>query len=330
MSDVKWIKIEIDIFNNRKIKQIRKLPDGDGVIGIWLQILCLAGTVNDCGTIYLTRDVPYTDQMLSVEFDRPISIIKMALDVFRQFGMISIVNDFIQVSNWEKYQNVDGMEKMREQGRARIARYRERQLAAIASVPCQYCGGESTGYDHVIALAVGGSDSMDNKVACCLDCNKIKNNRPLVDFLNNNRDRINDSIVTQNPTLLKYITLSNVTDRYEVTHGNDTDKIRVDKSREDKSRVDTERSDFDVAIDFFKEHRKKLKKPMTDHAVDLLKKDLEKLAPGNVEKQIELINYAIKKTWLGVYPMDDKPEPKKQEVNNADRYAITEGFKTSF
>jgi hypothetical protein len=119
---------------------------------------------------------------------------------------------------------------------------------------------------------------------------------------------------------------SNVT----VTHGNDADKIRVDKKREDKSRVDTERSDFDVAIDFFKEHRKKLKKPMTDHAVDLLKKDLEKLAPGNVEKQIELLNYAIKKTWLGVYPMDDKPEPKKQEVNNADRYAITEGFKTSF
>lgn len=326
MSDVKWIKIEIDIFNNRKIKQIRKLPDGDGVIGIWLQILCLAGTVNDCGTIYLTRDVPYTDQMLSVEFDRPISIIKMALDVFRQFGMISIVNDFIQVSNWEKYQNIDGMDKIREQGRARIARYRERQLASIASIPCQYCGGESTGYDHVIALAVGGSDSIDNKVACCLDCNKIKNNRPLVDFLNNNRDRINDSIVTQNMTLSKYVILNNVTDRYEVTQCNETEKIRVEKSREDKSRIDNA------------DKPRRFSKPTVEEVAEYCRER------GNRINAQSFVDFYESKGWkVGSSPMKDwkscvrtweqrdkEKNPPKKEVSNADRYAITEGFKTSF
>jgi len=89
-------------------------------------------------------------------------------------------------------------------------------------------------------------------------------------------------------------------------------------------------NEFTVAIKHFKEHRNKIKKPMTEYAVVLLKKELEKLAPNNTEKQIELLNHAIKKGWQTVYPIDEKNEPKKQEESNADRYAITEGFKTSF
>ena len=78
------------------------------------------------------------------------------------------------------------------------------------------------------------------------------------------------------------------------------------------------KDDLDTAVDYFKEHRKKLKKPMTDHAVDLFRKRLEKLAPGDVTKKIELIDYAIVKGWQDVYIPDESgnqtsktPEPKK-------------------
>ena len=90
---------------------------------------------------------------------------------------------------------------------------------------------------------------------------------------------------------------------------------------------------LEVAIGHFLEHRKKLKKPMTDHAVQLLREKLETLAPKDEQKQIALIENAIYRGWQGVFqiePDGKKPEPKKQEVNNADRYRITEGFKTSF
>lgn len=73
-------------------------------------------------------------------------------------------------------------------------------------------------------------------------------------------------------------------------------------------------SDFDIAINNFKDHRKKIKKPMTDHAVDLLKKDLQKYAPDDVQKQIELIDRAIMKGWQTVYPdkeqTSDKPKSR--------------------
>lgn len=126
---VSWIKLSIDIFNNKKIKQIRKLPEGDAIIGIWLQVLCLAGSINDGGSVYFTQDLPYSEEMLSVEFDRPIQTMKLALKTFVTFEMIEIVNNILLVSNWEKYQNVEGLEKIRESNRNRQQRFRDNQNA---------------------------------------------------------------------------------------------------------------------------------------------------------------------------------------------------------
>lgn len=127
MADVKWIKLSTDLFSNRKIKQIERMPDGDALIVVWLKLLTLAGTVNDSGLVYFTRDIPYTEQLLANEFNRPVATIEMALRVFEQFGMIEIVDNLIHVSNWEKYQNVEGMEKIRKQNRLRVQRFRDKQ-----------------------------------------------------------------------------------------------------------------------------------------------------------------------------------------------------------
>ena len=127
MADVKWIKLATDIFDNRKIKLIEKMPEGDSIIVIWLKLLCLAGTVNDSGLVYLTREVPYTDEMLSAIFDRPLTTVRLALQTFERFDMIETVNDILLLPSWEKYQNVDGLEKVREQNRIRKAKQRETQ-----------------------------------------------------------------------------------------------------------------------------------------------------------------------------------------------------------
>lgn len=108
MADVKWIKLAVDMFDNRKIRQIETLPDGDGIIVIWVKLLCLAGITNDGGLVYFTRDIPYTEQMLSNYFQRPIALVQMALRVFQQFGMIDLVDDIIMVSGWESTRALTG------------------------------------------------------------------------------------------------------------------------------------------------------------------------------------------------------------------------------
>ena len=131
MAEVKWIKMATNIWDNRKIVQIESLPDGDTIIVIWLKLLCLAGTTNDSGMVYFTKEIPYTEQMLSTLFNRPLATIQFALKVFQEFEMISIIDDFLQISNWKKYQNIEGMDKIREQNRIRKQNQRERQKIMI-------------------------------------------------------------------------------------------------------------------------------------------------------------------------------------------------------
>lgn len=127
MADVKWIKLAVDMFDNRKIRQIETLPDGDGIIVIWVKLLCLAGVTNDGGLVYFTRDIPYTEQMLANYFQRPIALVQMALRVFQQFGMIELIDDVIMVSGWEKYQSLDRLERIQAQNRERQRRFKEQK-----------------------------------------------------------------------------------------------------------------------------------------------------------------------------------------------------------
>jgi predicted phage replisome organizer len=125
VADVKWIKIAVDMFDNRKIKQIGSMPEGDSLLLMWVQLLCLAGNVNDGGFIYLTKEIPYTDEMLATQFNKPISTVRLALKTFEQFGMIEIINNMIFLSSWEKYQSTDRLATIREKDRERKRSKRE-------------------------------------------------------------------------------------------------------------------------------------------------------------------------------------------------------------
>ena len=127
MTEVKWIKIVVDIFDDDKIKLIEALPDGDSIIVCWFKLLCLAGQKNNCGILMLNDRIAYTDEMLATVFRRPLQTVRLALETFEQFGMIEIINGAITIPNWSKHQNIDGIDKIREQTRERTRRYRDRQ-----------------------------------------------------------------------------------------------------------------------------------------------------------------------------------------------------------
>ena len=125
MSDVKWIKLATNIFSeNRKIKSIEIMPKGDTLITIWFKLLTLAGKINDGGAIYITPEVPYSLRALASELKRPIKTVKTALETFKNYEMITMKDDFIYLSSWCDYQNVEGLEALREYNR--LAQQRSR------------------------------------------------------------------------------------------------------------------------------------------------------------------------------------------------------------
>jgi predicted phage replisome organizer len=127
MAEVKWIKMATELFDNRKIRQIESLPDGDAIIVIWMKLLCLAGNINDSGYVYFTKEIPYTDQMLATQFNRPITTVQLALKTFEQFGMIEVIDNILHISNWEKYQSVDRLLEIREYNRIAKQKSRAKQ-----------------------------------------------------------------------------------------------------------------------------------------------------------------------------------------------------------
>lgn len=127
---LQWIKLQTNIFDNRKIQHIETMPDADTILVVWFKLLALAGTINDDGNIYLTREIPYTALSLAQLFRRPVNTVTLALQLFEKLGMIEIIDDFMRLSNWEKYQNTDAIAAAREKTRKRVAAFRERQRLA--------------------------------------------------------------------------------------------------------------------------------------------------------------------------------------------------------
>lgn len=127
MAEVKWVKLTTDMFDNRKIKHLRKLPDGNNIVLIWVMLLTMAGRCNAGGMIFLTENIPYTPKMLADELGFEENTVILALQALEQLNMIVTDNGFFAIAGWEEYQNIEGMDKIREQNRVRQAKFKEKQ-----------------------------------------------------------------------------------------------------------------------------------------------------------------------------------------------------------
>lgn len=130
MAEVKWIKITTDIFDDEKILLIESLPDSYAIITVWFKLLCLAGKQNNSG-VFMMGQIAYTDNMLATIFRMKESTVTMALQTFKQFGMVEIVDGVITIPNWNKHQSLDAYEKKKERDRLYQAERRAAQKALI-------------------------------------------------------------------------------------------------------------------------------------------------------------------------------------------------------
>lgn len=132
MANISWIKLSTGLPDNKKIKRIRKLPDGDKVILFWVFLLARAGESNQSGGLFLTETLPYQEEDLAADFDFSIEFIHFALITLEKYSMIIRYDEILFIKNWEEYQAIEGMEKIREQNRLRKQKQREREKQLLA------------------------------------------------------------------------------------------------------------------------------------------------------------------------------------------------------
>ena len=190
MADVKWIKLSTGLPDNRKIKQIRTLPNGDTIALMWIFLMCLAGNSNDDGFVFFTKEIPYTDEMLAEEFKMDINTIRLGLATFEKFGMLEIVNDFICLSAWEKWQSTDKLSELKEYNRIKQRESRARKRLSktvndmsMTSQPCQ-----DIDIDKDIDIELDKDKEKDNNLIVSKDTIRQTDVRRVVDEWNKLQD----------------------------------------------------------------------------------------------------------------------------------------------
>jgi predicted phage replisome organizer len=136
MPEIKWIKLTTDMFDDDKIKLIKKMPDADTLLIIWIKLICQAGRVNDRGAIYITPSLPYNEENLAAVLEKEIKVVRLALNVFKELQMIDwdIESGRLILVNFEKHQNIDGMEHVKELSLKRQHIYRDKKQLQAGNV----------------------------------------------------------------------------------------------------------------------------------------------------------------------------------------------------
>ena len=135
MAEISWIKLKTTMFDDEKIRLIQSVPESDAILVIWIRLLVLAGKTNDDGLIYIQRNMPYSEEILATLFGKNVNTVRLALTTLANFNMIDLTTDgLIAVTNWEKHQNVEGLEKIREQNRLRAKRHYDKQKNSNVSL----------------------------------------------------------------------------------------------------------------------------------------------------------------------------------------------------
>lgn len=86
-----WLKLKRDFFKRHDIKIIEAMPNGKDYILFYLKLLC--ESVDHEGNLRFSSEIPYDENMLSIITNTNIDVVRSAIKVFSQLGMMEVLDD---------------------------------------------------------------------------------------------------------------------------------------------------------------------------------------------------------------------------------------------
>ena len=140
MAEVQWIKLKVGMFDGNSFKKIKRakiggVPFRDKLTSVWFELLDLAGKSNSNGYLIDNNEIPYRSfEDIATMLDREEKEIELCMQFFISERMVEIIDDIYCLTNFVRFQNKDGLEKIREQNRERKRLQRERKKQALLDV----------------------------------------------------------------------------------------------------------------------------------------------------------------------------------------------------
>ncbi|EGO2670925.1 phage replisome organizer N-terminal domain-containing protein [Enterococcus faecalis] len=227
MAEISWIKLKTTMFDDEKIKLIQSMPEADAILVIWIRLLVLAGKTNDEGLIYIQRNMPYTEEMLATLFSKPVNVVRLALMTLQQFNMIDLNEDgLIAIENWDKHQNIEGMEKVRLKNAERVRKHRERKKQQAledknsGNVTCNVTVTDCNGTDKDI----------DKDIDKEIDIDKDKKNRSKTSCKYSDEhlrlaEKLKNNLINDFPSEMKRVNIEKWADTFRLIEERDQQTI---------------------------------------------------------------------------------------------------------
>lgn len=86
-----WLKLKRDFFKRHDVQIVEDMPNGKDYVLFYLKMLC--ESVDHEGRLRFSEMIPYNEQMLATVTHTNIDIVRSAVQIFTQLGMMEIMDD---------------------------------------------------------------------------------------------------------------------------------------------------------------------------------------------------------------------------------------------
>ena len=86
-----WLKLKRDFFKRHDIRIIEEMTNGKDYVLFYLKLLL--ESIDHEGSLRFSDTIPYNEQMLSVVTNTNVDIVRSAMKLFIELGMMSIYDD---------------------------------------------------------------------------------------------------------------------------------------------------------------------------------------------------------------------------------------------
>lgn len=86
-----WLKLKRDFFKRHDIRIIEALPNGKDYVLFYLKLM--VESIDHDGALRFSDTIPYNEQMLSVVTNTNIDIVRSAIKMLNELGMVEVLDD---------------------------------------------------------------------------------------------------------------------------------------------------------------------------------------------------------------------------------------------
>ena len=134
-----WLKLKRDFFKRHDIRIIEAMPNGKEYILFYLKLLC--ESVDHDGHLRFNDQIPYSPEMLATITNTNVDVVKSAINIFTQLGMMDIFDDGTYFMN--EVERMIGSASNTD-GANRVRRYREKQKMLMVDNNVTSCNADVT------------------------------------------------------------------------------------------------------------------------------------------------------------------------------------------